>query len=142
LRRSGKTWGKPATFGRSLRLYGLSAAGEYAFAVGEERPHSAERGAVFQVAPDIRDITPNFPSTDGYYYRAAYCTPEGCLWVSAAPYASGGRDYKLLYWDGGTWYEVPVMNSTGTTTRVFEFGFAPGAGWAVGGESYARYQEP
>jgi hypothetical protein len=142
LRLSGKTWGRPVTFERSLRIYGLAAAGDYAFAAGEERPHSAERGAVFQVAPTTRDITPGIPSPQDYSYRAAYCTPDGCLWVSAAPYAPGGQDYKLLYWDGGTWYEVPATNETGTTTRVFEFGFAPDAGWAVGGETYARYQEP
>lgn len=142
LRLSGKTWGRPITPDRPVRVYGLAAAGDYAFAVGEERPSSTRRGAVFRVAPDVRDITPGIPSLQGYYYRAAYCTTEGGLWVSAAPYASGGEDYKLLYWDGGTWYEVPATNETGTTTRVFEFGFAPGAGWAVGGATYARYREP
>ncbi len=142
LRLSGKTWGQPVTLERSLRLYGLAAAGGYAFAVGEERPSSVKRGAVFQLTPSVRDITPDVPSPADYYYRAAYATPDGRLWVSAAPYGPGGRDYKLLYWDGDAWYEAAVTNRTGITTRVFEFGFATGAGWAVGGETYARYQEP
>ncbi len=135
-------WGNSVTFERPLRFYGLTAGGGYAFAVGEERPSTAKRGAVLQVAPSVRDITPRFAWAADYYYRAAHATPDGCLWVSAAPYAPGGQDYKLLYWDGSTWYEAPIKNRTAITTRVFEFGFASDDGWAVGGETYARYREP
>jgi len=141
LRLSGTSWGTPATFERSLRIHAVAAAGNYAFAVGEERPSKAERGAVYQISPSVRDITPDLVALQDYYYRAAYCTPEGDLWVSAAPIEAGGLDYKLLYWDGDSWYEIPTTNGTGTVTRVFEFGFSPGAGWAVGGENYARYRE-
>ncbi len=142
LRLAGTTWGQPVTFERSLRFYGIAAVGGYAFAVGEERPSSIKRGAVIQVAPSVRDITPNFPWAADYYYRAAHATPDGRLWVSAAPYTPGSQDYKLLYWNGSAWYEAPVTNRTGITTRVFEFGFTSDDGWAVGGETYARYREP
>ncbi|MGD8719081.1 MAG: hypothetical protein PVH29_09710 [Candidatus Zixiibacteriota bacterium] len=142
LRLSGTTWGGPTGFDRALRVHGLTAADGYAFAVGEERPKTVGRGAVYQVSPVVRDITPGLAGVRDYYYRAAYCTSEGELWVSAAPFEAGGGDYKLLYWDGDCWYEVPASNSTGNATRVFEFAFSPGGGWAVGGQNYARYREP
>lgn len=135
-------WGNPVTFERPLRFYDLAAGGGYAFAVGEERPSSAKRGAVYQVAPSVRDITPRFTWAPDYYYRAAYATSYGGLWVSAAPYGSANRDHKLLYWDGSAWYEAGVANQTGTAARVLEFGFASGEGWAVGGDTYARYRKP
>jgi hypothetical protein len=139
LRLSGTTWGSPLAFDRPLRIYDVAAAGGYAFAVGEARPSSIQRGAVYQLGPGgVRDITPGVPSAADYYYRAAYVTPEGRLWVAAAPCASGGQDYKLLCWDGEAWAEAAVVNDTGTATRAFDFGFCSGGGWAVGGEIYGR----
>ncbi|UCH77644.1 MAG: hypothetical protein JSU81_07885 [Candidatus Coatesbacteria bacterium] len=140
LRLSGTTWGSPLTFDRALRFFDVAACGGYAFAVGEERPSATERGAVYQLAPGgVRDITPGTPSPDDYSYRAAYVTPEGHLWVAAAPYASGGQNYKILYWDGEAWTEAAVVNDTGTATRAFDLGFCGGGGgWAVGGEIYGR----
>jgi hypothetical protein len=35
-----------------------------------------------------------------------------------------------------------VANETGAVPRFFDVEFVDGAGWAVGGETYARYREP
>lgn len=134
-------WGNAITFERPLRFYGLAAGGGRAFVVGEERPSSAKRGAVYQVAPSVRDITPRFTWASEYYYRAAYATSHGDLWVSAVPYGPGSREGKLLFWDGTAWYEAPVANQSGVAAHVLEFGFGLGNGWAVGGDTYARYRE-
>ncbi len=137
------SWRLEMSFDEALYIYDLAGAGDYLYAVGEARAGSSRGGRVYELTPTRREITPSTPAPDRYYYVAGWADALGNLWLAAAPYAPGGQDYKLLYWDGAGWSEAAVVNGTGTTSRFFALDFdGPGDGWAVGGTAYARYRRP
>jgi hypothetical protein len=139
---AGTSWEPAFTFNEPLHFYDLEGAGGAVYAVGEQRLGAQRLGRIYQLTPEVKDITPLEPAPAEYYYRACYAGPHGGLWVAAAPYAAfSDLSYKLLHWDGERWTEAAVENGTGETARFFDLEFVGGAGWAVGGTTFAQYRE-
>jgi hypothetical protein len=139
----GSSWREALTFNEPLHFYDLEGAGGVAYAVGERRLAVERLGRVYQLTPEVRDITPREPAPEAYCYWACYVEPGGGLWVTAAPYAShSDAGYKVLRWDGARWAEARVRNDTGEVACFFDVDFVGDAGWAVGGTTYALYRRP
>ncbi|MGD8719082.1 MAG: hypothetical protein PVH29_09715 [Candidatus Zixiibacteriota bacterium] len=139
----GITWGPAISFNEPLHFFDITGADGKCYAAGELRAQEPYLGRVYQLAPSVKDITPDVLPSDEYYYKACYADQRGGLWVSAAPYDWLSEEpYRLLYYDATGWREVNVGNETSATTRFFEIDFAGGHGWAVGGKAYARYEQP
>lgn len=125
-------------------FYRLTAAEDHVYAVGQQRNMTINEGAVLQIAPERRNLTPPADIADPtlYYYYAALALGPDNLWVGAAPYSLSG-DHILLHWDGLRWKRAPLANRTENAARVFEFAFdEAGRGWAVGGNGVGRYVAP
>ncbi len=137
----GQRWEQAITFNEKLHLYDITGNGGIMYASGERRLAGERLGRVYQLTPELRNITPAILPPEKYYYRACYADHTGGLWVAAAPYESWTAAYKLLYWDGNRWTESAVTNETGAVPRFFDIEFAGGNGWAVGGTTFARYRK-
>lgn len=137
----GKRWEPAITFNEKLHLYDITGAGDATYVAGERRLTGQQLGRVYQLTPEIRNITPAILAPEKYYYRACHADRSGRLWVAAAPYETWTEPYKLLYWDGSRWKEAVVVNETGTVPRFFDIDFVDDAGWAVGGATFARYRK-
>lgn len=142
LRLRGSSWQPALVFDDRLHFYDITGAGSAIYAVGERRLGPERLGRVYQLTPEIKNITPEILMPEEYYYRACYADDRGGLWVTAAPYGQRDRNYKLIYWNGERWLEAKVANDTGAVARFFALDFAGDAGWAVGGTTYARYRRP
>lgn len=136
----GSSWQPALAFDDRLHFYDITGAASASYAVGERRLGPERLGRVYQLTPEIKNITPEILMPEEYYYRACYVDDRGGLWVTAAPYGQRDRNYKLIYWNGERWHEANVANDTGAVARFFAVDFAGEAGWAVGGTTYARYR--
>lgn len=137
----GTRWEPALTFNENLHLYDIAGDGAITYAVGERRLAREKLGRVYQLTPELRNITPAILASEEYYYRACYADHLGGLWVAAAPYRPITAVYRLLYWDGRRWTEAAVANKTSAVPRFFDIEFVDGAGWAVGGTTFARYRK-
>ncbi len=136
----GKRWEPALGFNENLHLYDITGDGAITYAVGERRLAKERLGRVYQLTPELRNITPVIVPPEEYYYRTAYADHLGGLWVAAAPYEAFTRAYRLLHWDGRRWTEATIANETDAIPRFFDMEFVDGAGWAVGGTTFARYR--
>jgi len=137
----GKRWEPALAFNENLHLYDITGDGALTYAVGERRLARERLGRVYQLTPELRDITPAIVPPEEYYYRTCFADRAGGLWVAAAPYEVITRAYRLLYWDGRRWTEAAIANETDAIPRFFDIEFIDGAGWAVGGTTFARYRK-
>lgn len=137
----GPRWEPAITFNENLHLYDIAGDGAATYAVGERRLAKEKLGRVYQLTPQVKNITPAILTPEEYYYRACYVDRLGGVWVAAAPYDTFTKAYRLLYWDGRRWTEAIITNETDAIPRFFDVEFVGGAGWAVGGTTFARYRK-